>query len=188
MTKAELYREYQAKRTKIKDAVNALKVTKDSNEKFERLIRLTTDFEAYVVDTQLKGLKQAKSHPYNSQKWVDAYYAFKNKPKPKPKPKKSTINQKKDFSISLCWTIKPDYCVCEGIIAKIQKYFETIKISSTDITRTEFPDRIEFCETYRLKCTKEKFDLILKSAEYLLDITTESAYDKCNMGIFGQQL
>ena len=69
MTKAELYREYQAKRIKIKDAVNALKVTKDSNEKFERLIRLTTDFEAYVVDMQLKGLKQAKSHP-KMQKFI----------------------------------------------------------------------------------------------------------------------
>ena len=87
----------------------------------------------------------------------------------------------------MCWTIKPDYCVCESIIEKIQKYFESIKVASQDIARTEFPDRIEFCETYKLNCTKEQYQLILKSAEYILDIATDSAYDKCNMGIFGKE-
>ena len=187
MTKAELYREYQAKRKKIKDAVAALKVTRDSSEKFEKLIRLTTDFEAYVVDVQLKGLAQATSNPYTSQKWVDAYYAFRNKPK-KVVKKKVQSNQKKDYNIMLCWTIKPDYCICDAIIAKVQKYLASIKLSVNDVTKTEFPDRTEFCETYKLKCTKKEYDLILKSAEYILDIATESAYDKCNMGIFGKEL
>ena len=189
MTKKELHKEYIAMRQKIKDATAALKKTKDSKEKFEKLIKVTSDFESYVTDTQLKGLTYASAHPYSSQKWIDAYYEFVNRPKTKTKVKKKTPSKhiKQTYNIMLCWTIKPDYCVCESIIEKIQKYFESIKVASHDTTWTEFPDRIEFCETYKLNCTKEQYQLILRSAEYILDITTDSAYDKCNMGIFGKE-
>ena len=107
--------------------------------------------------------------------------------KTKKATKKVNVQNDSKYNITLCWTIKPDYCICESIIEKVQKYFTSIGINSFDLTRTEFPDRIEFCETYKLKCSKEKYEVIIKSAEYILDIATNSAYDKCNMGIFGRE-
>ena len=187
MTKKELQQQYSAKRQKMKDAVASLKATKDSKTKFERLIKITTDYESFITDLQLSGLTKATAYPYSSQKWIDAYYAFVNKPKAKPKAKKTDKNKKNKYNIILCWTIKPDYCVCESIIAKVKNYMSTIKLKCNDITRIDFPDRVEFCQTYELNCTKEKYDLIMKSAEYILELSTDSIYDKCNVGIFGKE-
>lgn len=188
MTKAALYREYQAMRKKMKDAIASLKTMKDSKEKFEKLIKITSDYEAYVTDVQLKGLTYASTHPYSSQKWIDAYYAFVNKPKTKSKTKKVDKNKTNKYNIVLCWTIKPDYCICESIIDKMQSYFSKLGLKVADTTKTDFPDRVEICETYKISCTKDKFELILKSAEYILEISTDSVYDKCNIGIFGKEV
>jgi hypothetical protein len=70
----------------------------------------------------------------------------------------------------------------------MQQYFETLNIPSIDLVNTPFPDRTEFCETYKLTCSKETYELIMKSAKYILDITADSIYDKCNIGIFGKMI
>ena len=174
----------------MKIAVDTLKASKDSKAKFEKLIKLTTDYEAFIMDINLQGLTNVSAYPFSSQKWVDAYYAFMNAPKSTKKTKKTKIDKTKKYkyNIVLCWTIKADCCICESIINTVQNYMKAIKLNGENIIRTDFIDRTEFCQTFELNCTKEKYELILKSAEYILDISADSIHDKCNIGIFGKEI
>lgn len=180
------------KKKLIKEEVKALASMKDSPEKFEKLIDITTKYEKYLkqLNKKLNYYTDLKPSPISltSKTWKTKYKEYKKKIKAKEakiKPVKHVVEDGY-YNIMLCWSIKPNYCLCETIIEKIRKYFESIKVPAVDLTKTEFPDRIEFCETYKLKCSKEKYDLILGSADYLLHILADSTYDKCNIGIFGR--
>jgi hypothetical protein len=192
MTKAERIIQYKAKRQKLKtDIENAIK-RRDSKEKFEQLIKLTKDYEKITTDMNLDGIP-AKVWPekLSSKKWIDTYERFIQSEHEAIKQEKKTRKsikpvENQSYSITLCWTIKNEYCVCDAIIETIQKYFSSIGLTDSDTTQTKFPDRIEFCQEYKLSCTKDKYELILKSAEYILEIATNSAYEQCNVGLFGR--
>ena len=194
MTKGKQLEIYKTKRQKIANDMRVLMKTPDSPTKFDKLIKLGKEYENITLAMNLEGFS-AKVWPLNlgSQKWIEARNDYLKDKKAACKKVYNEIKsretiQNNNYNIVLCWTIKPDYCVCESIVEKLQKYFTSIGLNTHDLTKTTFPDRVEFCETYRLNCSKDKYELILKSAEYILDISTESAYDKCNMGIFGKEL
>lgn len=185
----KLKEESKLKKQQVLTEIKSLSSIKDSADKFEQLIKLTKSYERYVAKLNKNGL-DIKVWPITltSDRWKAAYKKFNNTNKPK-KPVKSSSNKNEIeyYNIILCWTIKYDYCFCESIIEHIQKYFNSIDLAKVDTTKTDFPDRIEFCEVYKVKCTKEKYDLIIKSAEYLLNVLSNSTYDKCNIGIFGKK-
>lgn len=190
MTKGERYEAYKAKRQKIKKDIEAAIKKKTDTSKFQELIRLTKEYEKVTTDMNLDGFA-AKVYPekMTSKKWIDAYEEYLNESNNKKLSKsKSVKSDRQSFTISLCWTVKPDYCVCDAIIDVMRNYFSSIGLKSDEILKNEFPDRIEFCKIYKLNCTKDKFNLILKSAEYILSISTSSAYDKCNIGIIGKEI
>jgi hypothetical protein len=68
----------------------------------------------------------------------------------------------------------------------MQNYLINVGLQSEDTVKTTFPDRTEFCQNYKFSGSKTSYELLMKSAEYILDITTLSAYEKCNVGIFGK--
>ena len=193
MTKGEKRELYKAKRQKIRKDFEAALKRKDSDSKFQELIRLTKEFEKVTTDMNLDGIA-AKVHPEKMQSsiWVKAYEDYMHGTHEGTTVKKSkksvTISDQQLYNILLCWTIKHDYCVCDSIIETLQNYFMSIGLITDGTTKTSFPDRTEFCQTFKLTGTKEYFDLIIKSAEYILDITTVSAYEKCNIGIFGKEI
>ena len=92
------------------------------------------------------------------------------------------------YYINLAWTVKPNYYVCNSIIDKIKNYFEKMKLTYTFTYMDEFPDRIEYSHEFKIKCTEDVYNTIISSAEYILEISTESAYESCNIGIFGRKI
>ena len=178
------------KKKLVREEVKALASMKDSTEKFEKLIDITTKYEKYLKQLNKKLSTELKPGlvSLTSATWKTKYKEYKKKIKVKEAKTKPVKHVVEDgyYNIMLCWSIKPNYCLCESIIEKIRKYFDSIKVPAVDLTKTEFPDRTEFCETYKLRCSKEKYDLILNSADYLLHILADSTYDKCNIGIFGR--
>lgn len=189
-TKTQCRQEAKEKKAQVKEEVKTLIQLKDSPEKFEKLIDITTKYEKFLskLISSTPGIDFGPSIAIlTPEHWKTKAYNYKKKVKAKAKEAKSKpVVENGYYNIMLCWSIKPNYCLCESIIEKIRKYFDSIKIPAVDLTKTEFPDRTEFCETYKLRCSKEKYDLVLNSADYLLHILADSTYDKCNIGIFGR--
>lgn len=193
MTKGEKREQYKLRRQKIKKDFEAALKRKDSDSKFQELIRLTREFEKVTTDMNLDGIA-AKVHPEKMQSsiWVKAYedymHGAEEERSPKKTKKPTSASDQQLYNVLLCWTIKHDYCVCDSIIETLQNYLMAIGLTSEGTTKSSFPDRTEFCQTFKLTGTKEYFDLVIRSAEYILEITTVSAYEKCNVGIFGKEI
>lgn len=187
MTKRERFEQYKAKRNKIKNEMTIVKKNPDTVEKFQKMVKLAKNYEKVTTDMNLEGFN-AKVHPNNMsvQYWQDEFDSFLHN----TKKSKKTVTKTDDnlYNIILCWTIKNDYCVCDSIIETLQNYFTNMGLSVEDTIKTSFPDRTEFCQNYRFSGSKSNYELLMKSAEYILDITTLSAYEKCNVGIFGKIL
>lgn len=186
-TKAQCLECAKEKKNQVKEEVKAVMQLKDSPEKFEKLISITTKYEKYLIKlnkTPGVDLKPGLTM-LTPETWKTKYKEYKKKTKSKEIKTKPVV-ENGYYNIMLCWTVKPDYCLCESIIEKLRKYFESVKLDAIDLAKTEFPNRTEFCETYKLRGSKEKYDLILNSADYLLHILADSTYDKCNIGIFGK--
>lgn len=186
-TKTQCRQEVKEKKAQVKEEIKTVMQLKDSPEKFEKLISITTNYEKFL--SKLNRIPGVDFKPgiaiLTPENWKAKYKEYKKKVKVKEAKSKPVVDDGY-YNIMLCWTVKPDYCLCESIIEKLRKYFESIKIPVVDLVKTEFPNRIEFCETYKLRCSKDKYELIISSAEYLLNALSDSIYDKCNIGIFGR--
>lgn len=188
-TKTQCLEEAKEKKAQIKEEVKNVMQLKDSPEKFEKLISITTTYEKYLI--KLNKTPGVDLKPgiaiLTPENWKTKYKEYKKKVKAKETKAKTKIKCEEGYyNIMLCWSIMSDYCLCESIIEKVRKYFENVKVPVVDFTKTEFPNRTEFCETYKLRCSKEKYELILNSAEYLLNALSDSTYDTCNIGVFGR--
>lgn len=190
MTKRKQLAAFKARRNELTNSIREAMALPDSEEKFKKLIKATKLYKSLIDDMNLEGFS-AKVWPatFETKRWIEAQAEFIKAKKDRCiKSYRAVKENNSTYTITLCWTIKPDYCVCEPIVNKLQKYFASLNIPSVDRVSTEFPDRVEFCETYKLVGTEEKYELIIKSAEYILDITADSIYDKCNIGLFGKKL
>jgi hypothetical protein len=92
------------------------------------------------------------------------------------------------YYITLAWTVKTNYYVCNSVVDKIKNYLEKMKLTYIFTYTDEFPDRTEFAHEYKIKCTEDVYNTIISSAEYILEISTDSAYESCNIGIFGRKI
>lgn len=187
-TKTQCRQEAKEKKAQVKEEVKTVMQLEDSPEKFEKLISITTKYEKFLskLISSTPGVDFGPSIAIlTPEHWKTKAYQYKKKIKAK-EVKSKPVADDGYYNIMLCWTVKPDYCLCESIIEKLRKYFESVKVSAIDLAKTEFPNRTEFCETYKLRGSKEKYELILNSADYLLHILADSTYDKCNIGIFGR--
>jgi hypothetical protein len=187
-TKTQCRQEAKEKKAQVKEEVKTVMQLNDSPEKFEKLISITTKYEKFLAKliNSTPGIDFGPSIAIlTPEHWKAKAYQYKKKAKAKEAKSKPVVDDGY-YNIMLCWSVQPDYCLCESIIEKLRKYFESVKVPAIDLAKTEFPDRTEFCETYKLRGSKEKYDLILNSADYLLHILADSTYDKCNIGIFGR--
>lgn len=185
MKRKELIEQYKNKRNKIKSDILSIKRTPDSVEKYLKLIKLAKSYEKVTTDMNLDGFS-AKVYPatMSSQYWNDEYERFLDGRKARP----VITNTDQQYNIMLCWTIKNDYCVCDSIIETMQNYFISVGLDVKDTVKSSFPDRVEFCQNYRYTGSKVSYEMLMKSAEYILNIATVSAYEKCNIGVFGKIL
>lgn len=186
---------------KIRDMIKE----KDSNKKYDTLIKLCKELHKIVDTINDKGGKaDADAQRFSVEYWKERYAKYNNwlnRPNKKTKPKwtdnsiitpqKSTSSEsdsKNVYFIMLCWTAKPEYCVCDSIIENVKSYLKTMKCDYFDTEATLFPDRIEYCTTFKFKATKEVYEVILSSAKYILDMSTDTIYENCNIGIFGKKV
>lgn len=185
---------------KIRDEIKE----KDSNNKFENLIKLCKELDDILYKIIKLGYStQVYARRFNVDYWKERYNKFKEYEKSKSVNKKEVdytqlvvpqkkivksenVVDKKTYYISICWTVKPEYCVCDSIIDSIKKYFETMKCTLSDASVNQFPDRVEYQYTYKLKTTQDVYEAILTSSKYILEMSTSSIYDNCNIGIFGK--
>ena len=170
----------------MKLKIKALTSLKDSPEKFEKLISITANYEKYLnkLNKTLNINLVPSAALLTSKNWKTKYKEYKKKFK--SKSTKIKVVKSDYHNIMLCWTIKHGYCLCDGIINKLRNYFKSIEIPAVDLTKTDFPDRVEFCETYKLICNEEQYNIVINSAEYLLNVLSDSMYENCNIGIFGK--
>lgn len=187
---------------KIRDGIKE----KDSNNKFENLIKLCKELDGILFEIiKLGHSTHVYAKRFSVDYWKERYDKFKEREKSKsankkevdytqlivPQKQKKTIKSKnivdkKTYYISICWTVKSEYCVCDSIIDSIKKYFETMKCTISDTSVNQFPDRVEYQYTYKLKTTQDVYEAILTSSKYILEMSTSSIYDNCNIGIFGK--
>lgn len=98
------------------------------------------------------------------------------------------ISQENLYYIMLCWTNKNDYFVCGSIIDKIKNYFEKLKLEFFDTQTTKFPDRTEHCSTFKFKGNEDTYNIIISSAEYIIDISASTMIEHCNVAVFGKKI
>ena len=178
------------KKEKLVFEINNLIKKDDDKIKFQALIRNCKSLTNTIHDLQLEGVKvRLSAQKYSYEYWAERYDAYINSNKAKIIQQKSVTNKEKKciYNILLCWTVKIDYCICESIIKKLQDYLIKMNMKLVDSSNDNFIDRIEHCETYQIKTTENVFNTILKSAEYILDISADSIYDKCNIAVFGKK-
>ena len=108
--------------------------------------------------------------------------------KPAKTPEAASTPECNLYYIMLCWTNKNDYFVCGSIIDKVKSYFEKLKLEFFDTQSTKFPDRVEHCSTFKFRGNVETYDTIIKSAEYIIDISASTVVEHCNVGVFGQKI
>ena len=182
----------------VRCRINELIKSYDSIEKFNELVKLTKEFKLSCKKLAELGVGTRKlPHPelFETSYWEDKLKSAGGKPskieKPvktkKEKPKEIT-QQKSLYNIMLCWTARADYCVCDSIINAVRDYLIKMKLEKVDSNCTKFIDKVEYSEIYQISITKEIYDVIISSAQYILDISTDSVYDKCNVGVFGKEI
>lgn len=190
------------KRWDIVHQIRDLIKEKDSKKKFETLIKLCKNLHAVIDKINSMGDKaEADAQRFSIDYWKDRYNKFNEYTNRTKTPTKwtqkplttkvkpvQTVDSKNVYFIMLCWTAKPEYCVCDSIIDNVKTYLENMKAEQIDVETTQFPDRIEYSKIFKLKASQSVYEVILSSAKYILDMSIDSIYDNCNIGIFGKKV
>lgn len=159
---------------------------------YKHLIKLCKEFEKNIVILQNYGYKTSVWHKKLNYRTWEAEFKTKiniRAPKIENNTNNTNIQDKTNlYYINLAWTVKPNYYVCNSVIDKVKNYFEKMKLTYIFTYIDEFPDRIEYSHEYKIKCTEDVYNTIIISAEYILEISTDSAYESCNIGIFGRKI
>lgn len=181
-------------RTSIKTKINRLIKEDDSKSKYKELIILTkklSNIDKKLISKGVKLREVADPDVLKYTYWENKLKNYKETPKKvknKTEIKSAKQNKKSVYNIMLCWTSRLEYCVCDSIITAIRNYLIKVGLEKVDSCSTKFIDKIEYCETYQITTTKDIFKLILDTAQYILDISANSTYDKCNIGVFGKDI
>lgn len=158
---------------------------------YEHIIRLSKEYSNITTSLQLEGVKATITKLRDYNYWAGEYDKHLKDPDYTTTIIKKLVtvidtpeDETKKWTITLCWTIQNDYCICDSIIKSVQDYLIKMNSTLTDKTTATFSDRVEHHEIYHFEGSEEAYKLILKSAEYILDIVSGSMHEKCNVGIF----
>lgn len=171
------------KRVKLRNKIYSVSKRKDSKDKFEKLIDLTNEYNKLTFELTMQGFQvETSSQLLRESYWKHLYDEFVLSHEDTPK------KTDKKYNISLCWSVRPDYYVCEGVVSKVREYLLKMGLKKVDECQQQFDDRTEFCETYRFVGAKVLFTTIVKSAEYVLEVSSDSIHDMCNVGVYGKKV
>lgn len=176
------------KRNRLRNTIYSAAKRKDSTDKFERLISLTKEYGQMTYELTLAGCQMSiDSDRLRESYWKRLYdeYILTKQEQVNEKISKKTDRK---WNITLCWSVRPDYCVCDHIVGRVRNYLITMGLRKVDECQQVFDDRTEFSETFRFEGAKVLYSMIVKSAEYVLDVSSDSIHDKCNVGIYGKKV
>ena len=175
------------RRMAVRNSIYATAKRKNSVDKFEKLIALTKEYKELTYQLLLDGSDvEIQSDKLRVDYWKRIYDEFLLEEHAKETEIKKRTDRK--WNITLCWSARPDYCVCDNVVDKVRKYLIEMGLKHMSDERTEFDDRVEFREVYQFNGPKVVYDTYLKSAEYILTITADSIHDMCNVGVYGKKV
>lgn len=171
------------RRKRLRNTIYSVSRRKDSKEKFEKLIDLTKEYTELTFELTMQGCSVDTSTPILRESyWRQLYDEFNIGVEDSPK------KMDKNWNITLCWSVRPDYCVCDHIVTKVRGYLLEMGLKKIDEHQQTFEDRTEFSETYRFVGAKMLYNLIIKSAEYILEVSSDSIHDMCLVGVYGKKV
>lgn len=167
-----------------------------TDDDYKNIIKACKSLSKCITDLHNYGYKTASwSKLADAEYWTSQYKKTQSKTTPadgKKTQSKTAPSDKSLYYIMLCWTIKDDYYICDNVINDIKGYFEklgaSVGIEFMDCMTSEFPGRTEYTSTYKITTTKETYDTIIASAQYMIDITSSNMYEACNIGVFGKKI
>ena len=190
----KLREEFAAEKAKVKEAIKFTKCKcyslKNSIGDLEYIIDVLTKFEKYIARINKKGIITIPVQPptLTSAYWKKYYKELKQKEKLSRQAPHDVYH-----NIMLCWSIKNNYNNTDKdniskIAAYIDTYLKSVGFKNNESTSTDFQDRLEYCNNYRHKCNNEKYDIVIKSAEYLLNTITDITNNNYDIEVFGKKI
>ena len=190
--------QYDRKQLRIK--ITSAKKRKNTKAKFDDLIKLTTQYcdltetlKKYGKNTEI----QAEWLTPEYWKHLKDSYKGKFEEPNKSKPSKKSVQipvenkQKSYWRITLSWSTPPENSGCSTPVENIKSYMDRmskwVQIKMVDTSNMRFSDRYELSHTYELECDKKQYINILESAKYILEISSATDRDICNIGISGKK-
>lgn len=183
----KLKEDFAIEKAKVKEILKLAKCKKNSISDLEHIIEVLTKFEKYIARINKKGIITIPVQPptLTSSYWKNFYKELKQKDK-----LSRQVPHEIYHNIMLCWSIKFNYkdkdCTAIlNITDIVDKYLKSFGFNDSEYTFTDFQDRREVCRTYRCKCNTEKYNIVTKSAEYLLNAIHDNKYD---IEVFGKKI
>ena len=190
----------QYERKQLRAAISAGRNKRNTKEKFDKLIEQTSKYQELtdILNTFGKKLEiqvewLTPDYWRNIKSALTVRDAFETK---RTKSIKSiTPPEKQDkyiWRIILSWSTPPENCSCSTPVENIKAYMDRLsKVLSIKLIETnnmEFIDRNEYTYTFELECDKTQYESILESTKYILDISSATERDICNIGIYGKKV
>lgn len=188
----------QYERKQLRAKISASRNRKNTIEKFDDLISLTNKYQELTESLNNFGKNLTTQVEWlTPEYWEGIKAALKRKDAFETKTSKSkkhqVINDTKDiWRIILSWSTPPENCSCSTPVENIKAYMDRLsKVLSIKLIETnhiEFIDRNEYTYTFEFECDKTQYESILESTKYILDISSATERDMCNIGIYGKKI
>lgn len=154
-------------------------------------------------DTKKKPSKTVKNPPSKStvRSNKEIYKNITNKTVKNP-PSKSTVRNVKninntstvppseEWKIRVSWTITSHLqCTsCDKVISAIKEYLLNMGLTESGSGKDDFGNKIEYFLDFLYIGNQSEYEILLKSAEYIINIISASDYEKCNAGVYGKKI
>ena len=173
---------------------------------FDKIISMTKEYEKLTFELQNLG-----KNLEISAEWLTVEYwkLLKTKYKGKFIETKKHVNTKIDKSknniipiennikstghIVVSWSTPPENCSCSTPVENVKNYMnivhdKIVNVNTIDVQPVTFVDRREFSYIFEIKTDEIIFTNILESAKYILEISSATERDICNIGIYGKKI
>lgn len=175
-------------RQKILGARNGIK----TQSFFDKMIKLTKEYE-----DQTKALENSGHKLSISAEWLTPVYwqLLKKSYNGKFETRKkhiNTITENDTWQIIISWTVPPNNCSCSTPVENVKNYLEklskTIGVKLKDTQSYIFNNQQEVSYIFELNSIESTYISILESAKYILDISSVTEKELCNVGIYGKKI
>lgn len=97
------------------------------------------------------------------------------------------VTEPQKYIISLAWTETPNQSISDTI-NKIKEYFDDMDIKAIDYDTYKNGNNIENIIKYEFDGDDGSFKILKYSAQFLLDIISNTDYEKFNIAIYGKKI